>query len=114
MVDIKKALEYIKTNASEVPKTARTGNEFIIPKEIVSEIKTQIKKHEGSFVVETKKFNELFGWSSKYNKNYYLKNKLNKQYPLENGKEWHVGLVNKGQLYKFEIRNAKVEETEEE
>jgi hypothetical protein len=109
MLDIKKALAYIKENASETPKRTRTGN--IIPVEIVNEIKEQIKKYEGSFAVDAKKFNTLFGWDTKYSKSCYLKNKLNDQYPLEKGKEWHVGAIDKGRLYKFEIRE--IEEKEE-
>lgn len=111
---MKKALAFIKEKAEVKPKTTRTGNIFVIPEEIVEEIKTQIEEHDGSFAIPAKAFNVLFGWDSKYNKNYYLKNKLNNQYPLDGELEWHVGCIEKGTLYCFEIREAKEVKTGED
>ena len=111
--NIKKALAFIKENATEVPTTTRTGHEKVIPEEIVNEIENQINKNKGAFAIDAKKLNALFGWKdSQYTKSYMLKKKLNKQYPRGEGKEWHVGSIEKNTLYKFEIREVKTKETE--
>ena len=109
-VDTKKALAFIRNRAADTPKTINRG--YVIPEEIAKEIRTQIDKHNGSFAISKEELNKVFEWSEKNPRNLYLKKKLNLQYPIQ-GKEWHVGLINKGELYKFEIKDVK-EETEEE
>jgi len=106
-IDTKKALAFIKSNATDVP--ARTSGGFVIPEDIVKEIKTQIEKYDGSFAISKEALNKLFDWSEKNARNLYLQKKLNLQYPIEDY-EWHVGLINKGELYKFEIRELKEQE----
>ena len=70
-MDMKKAIAFIKANAVETPKTIRSTQETILPVELVTEIKAQIGKNDGSFAVPAKAFDEQMGWNSKYSKNYY-------------------------------------------
>lgn len=111
MTDMKKALAFIKNNASDVPAT-KSGTEWIIPAEIVDAIREQMADHNGSFAIDMLKFNSQFGWKPESSRGLFLQNKLNKQYPVDDGYEWHVGTIAKGTLYKFEIREVK--EVEEE
>jgi len=112
--DVKKALAFIKANASKVPATSRTGHGRVIPEEIVKELENQIEQNNGAFAIDAKKLNALFGWKdTKYNKNYQLKKMLNIQYPQDEGYEWHVGAIEKGTLYKFEIIEVKTKENQD-
>ncbi|MFX0132542.1 MAG: hypothetical protein ACFFDN_02730 [Candidatus Hodarchaeota archaeon] len=107
--DIKKCIAFIKANASEVPAATRGGNEWVIPEEIVAELKSQIEKTEDNrFAINKEDFNRQFGWKPESNHTNTLTKKLNKQYPLENENlEWHVGRVSSDTMYKFSYREKK-------
>jgi hypothetical protein len=112
--DIKKAIAFIKNNASVVPETTRQGTEYMIPEEVVNALKEQINKNDGAFAIDRVEFNKQFGWkeSATY-KSGQLQRKLNKQYPIGDGMEWHVGLIAKKELYKFDIRKIREKEVKE-
>lgn len=110
--EIKKALAFIKENATEVPKTQRTGTYAVIPEEIVNGLLEQINARDDNKIsVPMEKFNKLFGWKPEYSQSANLKMRLNRDYP-QAGFVWHVGQINKNN-YVFELQTADTTETDE-
>ena len=105
---MKKCLENIKKNAVDIP--ARTITQKPFPREVAEAIYEEIDTRDG-FAVPIKTINEALGLSSENDRVSMIKKKLNSQHSdlLEDGYEWYVGTAEKGTLYKFEVREKKVE-----